>query len=83
MLAGLALNRHFNGSLANLSFGDACTHLRGFFEGPGSERKTLGEWNAISLKTVMDDNTDKSTSFCLQLLIDKLCQLQHGLTPEL
>ena len=83
MLAGLALNQYFNGALAKLSFEDACTHLRGFFEGPGSERKILGEWNAISLKTVMDENTDKSTSACLQLLIDKLSQLQHGLTPEL
>jgi len=31
----------------------------------------------------MAENTDKSTSECLQLLIHRLCQLQHGLRPTL
>src|SRR6266576_951052 len=43
MLTGLALNQYFNGRLGNLLFKDACRHLHGFFKGPSSKRKNLGE----------------------------------------
>ena len=43
MLTGLALNQYFNGGLGNLLFEDACKHLRGFFKGPGLERKNLSK----------------------------------------
>jgi hypothetical protein len=72
MLIGLALNQYFNGGLANLMFEEAYRHLRSFFEGPGLERKKLSDWSAISLKTIIDENTDKSTTDYLQILIDKL-----------
>src|SRR6266705_6567910 len=65
MLIGLALNQYFNGRLSNLSFKDACRHLYSFFKGPSLECKNLGKWNIISLKTIIDKNTDKSTSDCL------------------
>jgi len=83
MLIGLALNQYFNGGLGNLLFKDTYKHLYSFFKGPGLERKNLGKWNVISLKTIMDKNTDKLTSDCLQILINTLSQLQYGLTLEL
>ena len=83
MLTGLAWNQYFNAGLKDQTFEQACLHMRNFFEGPGSERKNLGEWNAISLKTMIDENSDKSTTDCLQLLIGKLSQLQHGLPSDL
>src|SRR6266702_6506697 len=83
ILIGLALNQYFNIGLSNLLFKDAYRHLRGFFKGPSSKHKNLNKWNTISLKTIMDKNADKSTSDCLQILIDTLSQLQHSLTPKL
>jgi hypothetical protein len=85
MLTGIALNHYYNAQLALLTFDDACKSLRNFFEGPGTERRTLDEWNGLTLKSIVQDNsnTDKSTIACLQLLIAKLTQLQHGLTPGL
>jgi hypothetical protein len=53
MLQGLALDYYYNAKLAILTFEDACKSLRSFFGGPGSERKSLDEWNSISLQTVM------------------------------
>ena len=43
MLSGLALNLYFTGNFANFTFEDACKGIRNFFEGPGSERKSLSE----------------------------------------
>ena len=70
MLTGLALNQYFNGELGNFLFEDTCKYFYGFFEGPSSERKNFGEWNAILLKIIMDKNIDKLTSNYLQILID-------------
>ena len=83
MLSGLALNQYFTRNLANRSFEEACEHLRNFFEGPGSERKNLSEWNIISLATVIEDSKDKPLSEYLQLLVNKLTLLQHGLPRKL
>ena len=83
MLKGLALDHFYTNQLSRLPFDKACEHLRNFFEGPGFQRKNLDEWNTITLTTVMAGNTDKSTSECLQLLIHRLRQLQHGLRPTL
>ena len=65
MLTGLALNQYFNGGLGNLLFKDTYKYLYGFFKGPSLERKNLGKQNTISLKIIMDKNTDKSTNNCL------------------
>ena len=83
MLIGLALNYYYNTRLAVLMFEDACKSLYGFFRGPSTEHKSLNEWNLISLQTVIQKNTDKSTSQCFQILITELSQLQHGLNLEL
>jgi hypothetical protein len=83
MFSGLALNLYFTSNFANFSFEDACKNIRNFFEGPGSERKNLSEWNTISLATVIEDSKDKPLSEYLQLLVNKFLLLQHGLPKEL
>jgi hypothetical protein len=85
MLTGIALNHYYNAQLAHLTFDDAYKSLHNFFEGPGTERWALDKWNSLTLRSIVQDNsnTDKSTITCLQLLIAKLTQLQHGLTPGL
>jgi hypothetical protein len=79
ILKGLALDYFYINQLSHLPFNKACKHLQNFFKGLGFQHKNLDEWNTITLTTVMAGNIDKSTSKCLQLLIYRLCQLQHGL----
>lgn len=85
ILTGIALNHYYNTQLAHLTFDDACKSLRNFFKGPGTKRRALNKWNSLTLKSIVQDNsnTDKLTIIYLQLLIAKLTQLQHGLTPGL
>ena len=88
MLRGLALD-HYYTNLKNvtitLSFDQICNATRHYFEGPEYRRGILGQWNSITLKSVMSksENTGKSTLDCLQLLIKELRHLQHGLDPDL
>ena len=62
ILIGLALNQYFNSGLGNLLFKDTCKYLYSFFKGPSLEHKNLSKWNTISLKIIIDKNTDKLTS---------------------
>ncbi|KAI1003494.1 hypothetical protein K3495_g4718 [Podosphaera aphanis] len=83
MLKGLALDFYYTNELSNLSFQKVTENLRNYFQGPEFLRKNLGEWNSITLKKIMAENSNKSTVECLQLLIYKLRQLQHGLRNSL
>jgi hypothetical protein len=83
MLKGLAQDHFYNHDLSERPFDQACTHLRNFFEGPGYYRKNLDEWNATTLASIVQENTSKTLYQCLQLLITKLRNLQHGLTHGL
>jgi hypothetical protein len=88
MLRGLALD-HYYTNLKNvtmtLSFNQICDATRHYFEGPEYRRGILGQWNSITLRSVMSkgENTGKSTLDCLQLLIKELKHLQHGLDLDL
>ena len=62
MLIGLVLNQYFNSRFSNFLFKNTCKYLYSFFKGPSSEHKNFSKWNTILLKTIMDKNTDKSTS---------------------
>ena len=62
MLIDLALNQYFNNGLSNLLFKDTYKYFYSFFKGPSLERKNFSKWNIISLKIIIDKNTDKSTS---------------------
>lgn len=83
MLKGLARDHYYNHDLTGRAFDQVCNHLRNFFEGPGYHRKNLDKWNAVNLASIIQENTDKSTSECLQLLITKLRSLQHQIAPAL
>jgi hypothetical protein len=49
MLKGLAQAHYYNRGLAGKSFDEACGHIRSFFEGPEYHRKSLAQWNSITL----------------------------------
>jgi hypothetical protein len=72
MLQGLALNYYYNTKFAILIFENAYKSLHSFFRGPNSEHKSLNKWNLILLQIVMQKNTDKLTSQCLQILVTEL-----------
>lgn len=83
MLKGLALNQYFNNQLSNRSFDEACQSIRNFFEGPGYQRRVLDEWNSIDLESTALANPGKTIFEVIQLLINKLRDLQYGLSPSL
>ena len=85
MLKGLAQDHYYNSQLSIRSFGDACTNIRSFFEVPTYHRRNLDEWNNTDLAsiTAKDENYKKPIYENVQLLINKLRQLQYCLSPAL
>jgi hypothetical protein len=83
MLKGLAQDHFYNNQLSSHTLKEACTNLRNFFEGPGYHRRNLDEWNSITLASTIVKNPEKTTYENVQLLINKLRQLQYGLPPAL
>jgi hypothetical protein len=85
MLKGLAQDHYYNSQLSIRLFADACTNIRSFFEGPTYHRRNLDEWNNTDLAsiTAKDDNYKKPIYENVQLLINKLRQLQYCLNPAL
>src|SRR5580692_9871844 len=88
MLRGLALE-HFYANLKTneqiLPFNHMCAATRRFFEGAEYRRGKLREWNTLTLKKVINrpENSEKSATDCLHLLIAELRHIQHGLDPDL
>jgi hypothetical protein len=85
MLKGMALD-HYYTNLKNsgtTSFEQMHQATRNYFEGPEYRRKVLGQWNAATLRAVINKNPTKSKLDCLQLLIKDLRHLQHGLDFEM
>ena len=88
MLRGLALDHYYTNLrdiAQTLLFDQICDTTRNYFEGPEYRRGILGQWNSMTLKSMIGktENTGKSTLDCLQLLIKELRHLQHGLDPDL
>ncbi|RFU25514.1 hypothetical protein B7463_g10820, partial [Scytalidium lignicola] len=83
MLKGLAQNHFYNNQLSKRTFGEVCTNLRNFFEGPSYHRRNLGKWNSITLASIALKNPGKTTQEHVQLLINELRELQYGLHPAL
>ena len=54
-----------------------------YFEGPEHKRNVLNCWNKTTLRTIISKNPEKSTLEYLQLLINNLRHLQHGLENNL
>jgi len=86
MLRGLALNHYYTNRknvTQTISFEQMCNATRNYFEGPEHKRNVLNRWNKTTLRTVIAKNPEKSTLECLQLLINDLRHLQHGLDNNL
>ena len=83
MLRGIALDFYYENKATYTTFDDICNAVRNHFEGPEYKCGVLTKWNAITLKTVIMKNEGKSTGDCLQLLLNNLRHLQHGLDTNL
>jgi hypothetical protein len=83
MLKGLALDYYYNTMLGSLSYRDACEGLRSFFEPLEYYRVNLNKWNSITLNTVLGRHPDKTIGKAVQLLVNELTELQHGLEEDL
>ena len=88
MLRGLILN-HYYTNLKNITitllFNQIYNTIYHYFKGPEYRRSILGQWNSITLKSIISKskNTSKSTLDYLQLLIKELRHLQYSLNPDL
>ena len=83
MLRGIALNFYYKNKTTYTTFDSICNAVHNHFKGPEYKRGILIKWNAITFKTVMIKSEGKSTEDCLQLLLNDLRHLQHGLNPNL
>jgi hypothetical protein len=86
MLCGLALDHYYTNrkNVSHvISFEEMSYATHNYFEGAEHKRNILNRWNETTLRTVITKNPEKSTLECLQLLINDLHHLQHGLENNL
>ena len=86
MLYSLALDHYYTNrkNVSHvISFEEMCYATHNYFEGAKHKRNILNQWNETTLRTVITKNPEKSTLECLQLLINDLHHLQHGLENNL
>ena len=78
MLRGLALNHYYTNLKSNplsIPFNKLYKATRNYFKGPEYKHDIFTQWNAIKLQTVIDKNTEKLITKCLQILIKDLWHL--------
>lgn len=83
MLTGEALTYYYS-TLAgrNLEFETIIQRIRSQYETEQQQQqKDFTEWSTITLATVIDENTNRSTEECLNLMTGKLRKLQSRLDP--
>ena len=83
MLKGLAEDHFNNNKLSKLLFNKACANIHNFFEGPNYHWQNLDKQNNTTLFLISTKNPDKTIYKNVQLLINKLRELQYGLAPAL
>ena len=83
MLRSITLNFYCRNKAMYTTFNGIYNAIRNYFEGLEYKRGVLIKWNAITLKTVIIKNEGKSIGDCLQLLLNDLRHLQHGLDANL
>ena len=83
MLRSIILNFYYKNKVTYTTFNSICNAVYNYFKGPEYKRRVLIKWNAITLKIVIMKNKSKSTGDCLQLLLNNLRYLQHGLNANL
>ena len=79
MLHSITLDFYYGNKATYTTFNSICNAIRNHFKGLEYKHKVLTKWNAITLKIVMIKSKGKSTEDCLQLLLNNLRHLQHGL----
>lgn len=62
-----------------MTFDGMIEHFRICYEGMDFKRSELQAWNAISYKTIKDQNPTKPPSECVVLLVDSLNEKRRGL----
>jgi len=86
ILCGLALDHYYTNLKSNLlgvPFNKLCKVTYNYFKGLEYKHNILTQWNVTKLQTVINKNTKKLTTKCLQILIKDLQHLQHGLDIKL
>src|SRR6266568_1709655 len=86
MLRSLVLDHYYTNLKSNplsVPFDKLYEAIYNYFKGPEYKRDILTQWNAIKLWTVINKNTKKLTTKCLQILIKDLRHLQHSLNIKL
>jgi hypothetical protein len=83
MLYSITLNFYYRNKVTYTTFNSIYNAIRNYFKGPEYKRRILIKWNAITLKTVIIKSKGKPTEDCLQLLLNDLHYLQHGLNANL
>jgi hypothetical protein len=86
MLKGPALDFFYANKIKGYKrIEQVCESIKNYFEGKEHKRGLLSKWNSLTLKNVIEENQGKgkNTQECLQLLIQELRHLQHGLDKEL
>jgi hypothetical protein len=83
MLRSIALNFYYRNKATYTTFNGICNAIRNHFKGLEYKRGVLIKWNAITLKIVIIKSEGKSIEDCLQLLLNDLRYLQHGLDANL
>src|SRR5579871_3421188 len=82
MLKGLALDFYFSTlDNRNLNFDQMCEAMIVHFEGEEYQRATQAKWDSTTLSSVARKHEGQSTEECLQLLLQELTHLRHGLEP--
>lgn len=83
MLTGHARQFYFDSlKRKNLSLVELEAAVKSRFLTPERTRALLREWEALSLMSIMSLHTSKSASSCLELLIEKLSDIQSSLPIE-
>ena len=83
MLCGITLNFYYKNKATYTTFNGIYNTIYNHFKGLEYKRGVLTKWNAITLKIVIIKSEGKSTEDCLQLLLNDLRHLQHGLNANL
>src|SRR6266704_3803255 len=71
MLRGLALDHYYTNLKSNplsVPFDKLYKATHNYFKGPEYKHNILTQWNATKLWTIINKNTEKSTTKCLQIL---------------
>ncbi|CEJ95277.1 Putative Polyprotein [[Torrubiella] hemipterigena] len=83
MLSGAA-SEHYVNNLSNrgLDYSELVHRLRARFEPEAMMNRYRTEWRALSLKTIIETNSGKSLSACLEILTEKIQKLHQGLFDD-